>query len=393
MTTPRTLLVTSYINRGGTSRVTVDLLRSLAGRGAKVALAITRRGEHAIGGNEPFPVFCFGFPKGPAFLWRFQGASIERLRRAWYRSILLRFRPEVVCCVDLDERVFDLVATSNGSVVSHIHAIHMDTLTRGLGYLGKLVSFADVYVTSSRAMAARLILCLGIPESRVKVYHNGVPVARLERSASEKGLRRSDLGLDEDEVVIVGSGAVNFVKGADLFVRAASSVVRRLVPRQRCRFLWIGETHAGASPFWTGCSRLVESLELGDRVRFLGYRDDVASIFSLADLFLVTSRAESIPLAMMEAMALATPVVAFPVGGVDEVLRLGGGVVLSKPDPEEAGRVVAQLIGNEREREAMGVEAARVIRNRFDSDMNAERFASILSHVVEAAPRGERRAT
>jgi len=385
------LFVTSYINQGGTSRVTLELLRLLAHGGADVALAITRRGEHAISGREPFPVFCFGFPKGPAFLWRFQRPTIERFGRAWYRSVLRRFHPDVVCCVDLDERVFDLAAMSNAPVVSHIHAIHMDTMTRGLGYLRKLVSFADVYVTSSRAMAARLMLCLGIPESRVKVYHNGVPVARLNQAASEKGLCRSDLGLHEDEVVIVGSGAVNFVKGTDLFVRAASSTVRRLAPDQRCRFLWIGETYAGASPFWDGCSRLVQSLELDDTVRFLGYRNDLASVFRLADVCLVTSRAESIPLAMMEAMALDTPVVAFPVGGVDEVLRLGGGVVLSQPDPEEAGRVLAQLIGDKGEREAMGVEAARVIRDRFDSDVNLEHFASLLSHVVQAAPGRERR--
>jgi len=312
------------------------------------------------------------------------------MQRRWYSQVLKQFQPQVIYCVSLDESVRDLNSGLPVPVVEHVHAIHYDTMAKGLGYLCKLTSFADHYLASSRKVAELLVSCLGIPNSRVTVFHNGVPVREIEDNSKKGPISRSSLGLKENEVVIAGCGLIDFVKGPDLFLRVAEAVDQLVDKGTAWRFLWIGEQKKEENPFWNGCVNLVGDADLGDRCRFVGYQDTVAPFFSLADIFLLTSRAESIPLAMMEAMALGLPVVSFPVGGVREVLSFGGGIVSRGFDCDELARAVADLIGNSVRRRELGSQAEQIIHQQFDSVRKFEEFESFLRQVGDGAAIGRR---
>ncbi len=375
----RILVTVNIINRGGASRVTMDLLRSLRERGLEVALAVATSGDDEVCGHESFEVFRFSLPRASYRLPCFRDVFVRTARSAWYKRVLRKFRPDVVLSVSVTETVIELNSGLSVPCICHVHAIHQEGLTKSLSNLRKLASFADHYLVSSKAMEDRLRYNLGVASEKITVLYNGVPVRGVrERAAADPHTLRTELGLGEDEIIVVGCGAVNFVKGTDLFLRVAESAKRHCNNKVPLSFIWIGEQHVGKSPLWDGCQRLAEDLGLGDLVRFMGHREDIIPLLENSDLFVVTSRAESLPLAMMEAMALGKPVVAFPVGGIREALSLGGGVVTSSHEPEEMGRIVAELAANRERRCEMGAQAQHTIQDHFDSEQLFGRFESFL---------------
>jgi len=379
---PRILFLARYINRGGTSRVTMDLIRFLKKRGNEVALAIASRGPHAVDPHERFPVFEHTFPKSIPGTARMQRVIARVLQKLWFARVLRRFNPQILYCVDLNESVISLNDGFDVPCVAHIHALHLNTMTKGFRYLRRLGSFADHYVASSHAVAEHLKFDLGVPPSKVTVLYNGISVERVKRRAAERNVSRDALGIKEHEIVVMGCGAVSFIKAPDLFLRVAAAVRKYSDGGVPWRFIWVGEKYEGMSPTWDGCRRLASEMHLNDTVQFVGYQGNAPSFFSMANIFLLTSRAESIPLAMMEAMALGKPIVAFPVGGVQEIISMGGGVITKSLDPDEAGKIIAELLKSRSHRERLGTEAARVVRRSFDSENlfgNYEAFLNLFA--------------
>lgn len=386
------LLLTRYVTRGGASRVMMRTASALRDRGHRVVLALTR-GE-LVGDGIPIPVSVRRFPRHwpkpvlARVLNRFRGAFLRR----WFDSLVAELQPDVLYCVDLAEEVLDLGRTCRLPCVEHIHALHLNIMTRPLLYLDKLATMADVYVVPSRFLGDRLHDCLAIDQERVRVFPGGVPVgelrARAERSAASEV--REAMGVGADNAVVVGCGGVNFVKGVDRFIRAAALTRDRLPAGRKVKFLWVGEEYRGSSPVWRACRNLIEELGLEECVEFLGYRDDPIPLFATADLFVVTSRAESLSLVAMEALAVGTPVVAFPVGGVPEVLSYGGGVLARNGDVESLAIVLATLLTDKERRKALGEAGKRAAEDHFDASRLLPELEEILIGAVHAPSEARR---
>lgn len=102
------------------------------------------------------------------------------------------------------------------------------------------------------------------------------------------------------------------------------------------------------------------------RVRFLGTRQDVADLLAAADLTVLTSDWEGLPLAVLESMAAGRPVVATDVGGVRGVLSGGGGRVVPPDDPAAAAEALSELLFDPAAREIAAAEALRTIEREYD---------------------------
>ena len=114
-------------------------------------------------------------------------------------------------------------------------------------------------------------------------------------------------------------------------------------------------------------------LGLADRVRFLGWRPDVADVLQAADVVTLPSRAEGLPLAVLEAMACARPVVATPVGGVpDAVVDEVTGLLIP---PDDRHRLAAAILRLLRDRDTAGRMGAAG-RRRVEESFSLEGFAS-----------------
>ena len=113
---------------------------------------------------------------------------------------------------------------------------------------------------------------------------------------------------------------------------------------------------------------LSRSLGVADRVRFLGYVDDLGSWYTAFDVFLMTSANEGAPVVAIEALAAGVPVVATAAGGTATVVDDGEtGFLAPIGDVELLARHVDRLRADTRLRTSFGAEGARRMRERFSS--------------------------
>lgn len=160
---------------------------------------------------------------------------------------------------------------------------------------------------------------LGFRRDRLEVIPNGVDTARVRKPRREV---RAALGFSEEEFLALLVATLRPEKRPERFVEATVRANRRN-PRIRGAVV-------GGGPDLASVRRLCD--ESGSAVVALGPRSDVAELIQAADVVCLTSDAEALPLSILEAMALARPVVTGDVGGVRDAVVEGETGFLIRPD-------------------------------------------------------------
>ncbi|GAA3088759.1 glycosyltransferase [Streptosporangium carneum] len=156
---------------------------------------------------------------------------------------------------------------------------------------------------------------------------HGVSVTRQRRWAAEAGQTRRMWNVPSDAFLVVHVGNLRPPKNHGLLVEAAA-LVRRSAPH--AVFLL-----AGSGPLAEQVTRRVAELRL-DNVRLLGHVSDAARLIASADLLVLSSSYEGLPVVVMEALAAGVPVVSTAVGGVPDLVESGRNGILTTPGDAEA---------------------------------------------------------
>ena len=123
---------------------------------------------------------------------------------------------------------------------------------------------------------------------------------------------------------------------------------------------------AGRGEEEAALSELAGELGLSRRIHLLGYRSDIADVLAAADVFVMPSLSEGLPLALLEAMFAAKPVVASDVGGIPEVVRAGQEALLVPPGNAEAlEKAIETVLSDSSLRDALGAAARRRVEARY----------------------------
>jgi D-inositol-3-phosphate glycosyltransferase len=212
---------------------------------------------------------------------------------------------------------------------------------------GEVVAAADRLVANTEDEARQLIELYGATPWRVETVSPGVDLSVFRPVASVADVRRR-LGLAPDAIVLVFAGRIQPLKGPDVVLRAAASLLR-LAPElaERLVVVFVG----GPSGSEVGAPGRLDGLagELGvaGRVRFeppCPHRD-LADWYRAATLVVVPSHSESFGLVALEAQACGTPVAAAAVGGLRTAVRDGfSGVLVDGHDPELWASVLRDLV-------------------------------------------------
>lgn len=193
-----------------------------------------------------------------------------------------------------------------------------------------IAACVDRYLAVSRAVADQLIGDFGIPASKVQIVQNGVSIARFSRPAN--AALRAEFVLGTSPVVLM-VGRLEKQKGQRYLIEAATQI-------QEARFIFVGE-----GPDRAALEAQAQALGVGERVAFLGHREDIPDLLACCDLFVLPSLYEGLPLAILEAMAAGKPVIASDIRGNDEVV-INGETGLLVPDADStalAGAIRAVL--------------------------------------------------
>jgi glycosyltransferase involved in cell wall biosynthesis len=149
---------------------------------------------------------------------------------------------------------------------------------------------------------------------------------------------------------------------------AVFTMVAEFIPRKRhrdallafARLAGCGEPAphlvlAGTGPLAESTRALAQSLGIASRVRFVGFRDDVAVLVRTSRAVLLLSEQEGLPRSVMEALCLEVPVIVTRVRGTDElVARSGGGLLADVGDVDRIADALAWMLAHPKESAAMG---------------------------------------
>lgn len=231
-----------------------------------------------------------------------------------------------------------------------------------------LARFPRVIAVSS-AIKAELVRTGSRPE-RVSVIPNGIDHRVFHRDRHREAAIRQQLGFGPVDVVIGAVGRLESEKRFDLLIEALAQLRER---RPQLRLVIAGDGRRGAE-----LDALIRRLYLEGSCRLLGHQHDMVMLHHAFDLFVQSSSREGTPNAVLEAMAMETPVVATNVGGTRELIvdRIHGRLV--RPDDSTAIAEAIDDVVSDRAAAAARARRARLrVETHLSFDCRIERAGAI----------------
>lgn len=206
----------------------------------------------------------------------------------------------------------------------------------------------DLRLTVSEAV--RRSLPAAASSAAVTQLH-GIDVEALRADADRVAARRH-LGMSDDDLVVGTVANLRATKGYPDLIDAARSVV---AAEPRARFVAIGQ-----GPQLAELEARRDAADLGDALRFVGFRPDASRLIAGFDVFCLASHHEGLPLALMEALVLGVPVVVTDVGGIGELVTDGQeGALIPARRPDGLAAALLAVLGDAPRRVQQGEAAAQ----------------------------------
>jgi len=159
------------------------------------------------------------------------------------------------------------------------------------------------------------------------------------------------------------------------------------VARARARVPDIALRIVGEGPERAALERLTATLALQDVVEFCGERADVGTVLNGADVFVLSSLSEGLPISILEAMAAGLPTIATAIGGMPEVVDLSGaGVVVPPGRPDALAHAIVDLATRRSELGELGRRARAYYREHFTPERMADQYLALYQTCLAGHP-------
>jgi len=349
---------------GGTERQMIELVRRLDPERWSVHLACFRpsggwfeRAAEAAASVAVFPVSSFRSPSVLRHMWTFA---------EWCRAT----RIAVVHTTELASNSFALPGAALARVpvrVGNRREINPDKTSTQIAMQRSAYVAAHKIVANCKAAADRLRL-ERVPANKIAIIPNGLDLAAFRQPEPRPQLRK---------VVVVGN--LRPEKGHDVLIDAAVDVLKRY-PDARFELV-------GGGPLRESLQQRARDRHVGDAFTFAGHCDDVPARIAAADVFVLPSRSEAFPNAVIEAMATGLPIVASRVGGVLELITDGvSGLLVPADDARSLADRLCQLMDDAALGARLGAAARAEAVARYSFDRMVAAFESL--YLNELTRRG-----
>jgi glycosyltransferase involved in cell wall biosynthesis len=231
----------------------------------------------------------------------------------------------------------------------------------------------DCIVTVSDELKAELVK-RGVSGNKVMTIHNGVSVEKFKVGADQGELKR-EFGFPAHYKVVGTVGRLSPEKGLDIFIRAAGSVLKEF---PETAFLIVGD-----GPMKESLSKLIGTMGIGKNVILTGLRNDVERIYSVLDIFVLSSLNEGLPMVLLEAMAARRPVISTRVGAIAEVVLHGEtGLLIQNADSQVLAQTIGFMLKNEDEAGRLAANGYRRVCKDYSAKRMAEQYLSMYDKMV-----------
>jgi glycosyltransferase involved in cell wall biosynthesis len=203
------------------------------------------------------------------------------------------------------------------------------------------------------------------PLSKLEPIRLGLELGPFLNAESARGRLRDELAIASDTPVIGIVARLVPIKAHDVFFQAAVQVLQVL---PAARFIVVGDGERRGE-----LEAMVDRLDIRPSVTFVGWRRDMLAVYADLDVVALTSLNEGSPVALIEALASARPVVATAVGGVPEVVIDGTtGLTVPPSNPGTLAQAMLTLLGDRAMGARLGVAGRRHVYPRYDSSRLVE---------------------
>ena len=232
---------------------------------------------------------------------------------------------------------------------------------------------ADRIIAVSKRMAETLKDSGHRPTAVIQI-HNGVDLRKVRATRAREEVRR-ELGIGSRTLLVGAVGRLSRVKGHAYFLRAAKLI---LEAERDARFLIVGD-----GPLRDELVASATHLGVDRACLFLGPRTDIYDLVGAMDIFVLPSLDEGIPMALLEAMALRTPVVAAAVGGVPELItHRATGLLVTPRDERALADACLELALNPNWAQTLCARARRVVEDAFSHERNGQALMEVYRSVT-----------
>ena len=264
----------------------------------------------------------------------------------------------------------------------HGWSFHQDQhpLVRRLRILGEKYlterSEVNISVSASNQQSGKEM----IPQFRSVVINNGIDQQKFDPERAYSDVR-AELGIARDSVVVLFIARFTAHKQPLTLIRAFARALTMLqgIGAAGLHLLMVGdgdEKVAGVA--------LARELGLEDKIIFQAFRQDVPDVLHAADIFVLPSLWEGLPIGLLEAMAMRKAVIGTRVDGTREVLQDGdNGLMVEPGDVDGLAAAIVRLAADRELRESLRARAFQTVRQRFDAVTMTREIESIYSKVLE----------
>jgi glycosyltransferase involved in cell wall biosynthesis len=292
------------------------------------------------------------------------------------------------------QRLIDIIRHSNADVI-HTHRLKENILgSIAAMFCGNIPSLrtshgATEHRPSWHQLAKRLILYMDwlcgrfmqkkivavssdlasilqnyFPEKHITVIENGIDInSVLTQSGPE-------IEHDKSATLKIGiAGRLVPIKRVDLFIETAHHL-KQTLPEMNADFYIFGD-----GPLHDELVKLSKTLQTEDIVHFKGHSSDIHSELKKLDLLLMTSDHEGLPMILLEAMVLSTPIISHAVGGIPELLEQGKcGRLVEQHNAQGYAEQIRLLIDDVDARNIIARRAAQRVRDLYSAERNARNY-------------------
>ena len=222
----------------------------------------------------------------------------------------------------------------------------------------------DLYITVSENDRQSLLRS-NIPNEKIELIYNAVN-ANSQNLPNNTDLRRQ-YSIPQNSIICIAVGRLVAIKGFDILIQTAHLLGQQL---ENVHFLIVGDGQCKAE-----LADQVNALGVNKSVTFAGYQDHetVLSFVKSSDIFIMPSRYEGTPIALLEAASLGIPVIASNVGGIPELVQDQVHALLIPPDdPQSLAQAVKRIINDKKLAETLSANAVERIKEKFNIDRQLE---------------------
>ncbi len=271
--------------------------------------------------------------------------------------------PDVVH-THLDVIKYAVAAAKLAGIRRCVHTVHNVADKEAEGRIQKIINNTyfhlgwSVPVALSPEVQRTIGAFYGLKTEAVPVIYNGVDLSRCMPKTDYR----------TEEVTLVHVGRFNAQKNHRGLLQAFRKVLEK-APNCRLNLVGDGELRQELEDY-------ARELGISEKTCFLGSQSNVYPFLNDADIFLLPSNYEGMPMTIIEAMGTGLPIVASKVGGVPDMITDRESGLLTSIDPEEVAEAILALVGSEALRQSIG-QRAKEDSKRFSADYMAKRYLEV----------------